>query len=181
MKKGLIKAGVAGFLCLAFFCIIFFSLFSSAYSNKEEIPENYELFTFEENQSFILNTTILFDFVKKGNYKLIIITPSGERISRISTNDKFFLSLTEEGAYSLILKRGNGNKFYAFFVISSEPEPGPNPEEPIQEPAEINKPVEWTKTISEENLTNLIEIPPVINLTLTDVTGEKINYTLINI
>jgi len=185
MKKGLIKIGVIGFLSLFLFGIIAFSLFSSAYSNIPEERGNSVIFDFKSNNTYPLDTVLRLDFTKLGNYKLIINSPSKEVISRVSSNDNFLLKLEEEGEYSVVVQRGNGKKVYYFFVISSGQESPEeqklNPEDPVQEKAEINKPVEWTQTISEENLTNLIEIPPVINLTLTDKTGEEISYTLTNI
>nr|MBP6856975.1 hypothetical protein [Candidatus Pacearchaeota archaeon] len=185
MKKGLIKIGVIGFLSLFLFGIIAFSLFSSAYSNIPEERGNSVIFDFKSNNTYPLDTFLRLDFTKSGNYKLIINSPSKEIVSRVSSNDIFLLKLEEEGEYSVVVQRGNGKKVYYFFVISSEQESPeeqkPNPEDPVQEKAEINKPVEWKQTISGENLTNLIEIPPVINLTLTDKTGEEISYTLTNI
>src|SRR4030043_1339733 len=134
MKKGLIKAGLIGFFSLLFFGIILFSLFSSAYSNEENIVKNSTLFNFETNNTYLINTTLKFNLENLGNYKMMITTPSGERIFRVGSNDRFFFELVEEGAYHVSFERGNGKKFYGFVVILPDLEQEPNPE-PEQEPS----------------------------------------------
>ncbi|MCX6750040.1 MAG: hypothetical protein NTZ83_01130, partial [Candidatus Pacearchaeota archaeon] len=186
MKKGLIKAGLIGFFSLLFFGVILFSLFSSAYSNEEKIVKNSTLFNFEANNTYLINTTLKFNLESLGNYKLMITTPSGERIFRVGSNDRFFFELLEEGTYHVSFERGNGKKFYEFVVIlpdseqepKPEPEPEPIPGELIQEKAEINKPVSWSMVINE----SIFEIPNSTNLTLTKENGELFfDYNLTNI
>ena len=159
----------------------------SANPTKEYSVKDYKFFNFDENKTYPLNTTLKFDFGGYKNFKLMVITPSGERIFVSPSGDKFLFSFEEEGNYSLSFDRGNGKKFRAYILISSNSEDPPEPEEPpvadelVQEKAEINQPVSWSKSINQSNTTNLIEIPPVINLTLIKEEGESINYTIINV
>ena len=167
MKKGLIKAGFIGFLLLFVFGIILFSFFLSANPVKDYSPLDYKFFNFNESKIYSINTTLKFDFGGYKNFKLTIITPSGERIFASPSDDKFLFKFEEEGNYSLSFNRGNGKKFQAYIFISSdteEPPTPPEPEEPpiidelIQAKAEINQPVSWSKSINESNTTVLIEI-----------------------
>jgi uncharacterized protein YkuJ len=152
------------------------------YSNRE----NYILFDFKNDNTYILWNTLKFDFNNLGNYELVIISPSGKRVSRVSSNDIFFFNLVEEGTYSVSFERGNRKTLYEFYVIQKESGDKPLPGDLIQGKAEINEPVGWSKILnSTENnngKNNLIEIPGVINLTLKKENGEIFtNYTLTNI
>jgi hypothetical protein len=175
---------------------------SENYSERLEFQvnpniENYTLFDFKSNNNYLLWSTLKFDFNKLGNYEIIITPPSGKRISRVGSNDWFFLDLTEEGQYNLSFERGNGKTFYHFNVFKANPfPPNINLEGFMQGRAEISKPVEWSKTIDTNSLFNstiggnLIEITSIlsnssnisnINLTLIKETGELINYSLVNV
>jgi hypothetical protein len=80
-------------------------------------PQNdYILFNFEKNNIYSIYDTLKFDFNRLGNYELIIISPSGKRISRVSSNDWFLFELSEEGRYSVKFERGNAIKDYDFTV-----------------------------------------------------------------
>ncbi len=182
MKKGLVKASLIGVFILFFIGIITLSLFSSAYSNEQKMNpgEVSEFFNFKTENTYSLGTILKFDLSGKGNYELIILKPSGERISRKGSNDRFSLDLTEEGKYNINFKRGNSKNSY-FFLVESETEISDESSKPIikgkliQEKAEINKPVSWKKRLNE----SLFEIPDVTNLTLTNEEGESfLDYDL---
>ncbi|MGY4884739.1 MAG: hypothetical protein ACP5NZ_04140, partial [Nanobdellota archaeon] len=192
MKKGVIKASLVGFFILLLFGVIFFSLFSSAYSSNESMQKNSTLFNFEKGNIYLINTVLKFDLNKLGNYELIITKPSGERISRVSSNDRFSIELLEQGKYSVSIKRGNGKSFYDFLVIpynennnsnnsnnsDEDIKTTPVKGELVQEKAEINKPVAWTLILNE----TLIALPNSTNVTLSKDNGEPfLDYNLTNI
>jgi hypothetical protein len=183
MKKGYIKAGLIGFFCLFFLGVVLFSFFSSAYSNEEKTVENYTVFNFETGNTYLINTTLKFNLDKLGNYELMIVNPSEEKIFRVGSNDMFSFNLLEAGNYSVSLKRGNGKVFYEFFVkadnsTDNSTSPTPIKGELVQEKAEINKPVAWTLMVND----TLIEIPNSTNLTLTKEDGKPfLDYNLTQI
>ncbi len=141
-------------------------------SNREE----YILFDFKTDNSYFIWNTLKFDFNGLGNYELLILSPSGKRTSRVSSNDIFFFDLLEEGTYSVRFERGNAIKYYQFSVNS------PSFEGTIQGNAEIGKPVKWNKILTSPDIATLIEIPPTLHLEIKKESGESFfNYDIVEI
>ena len=130
--------------------------------------EESVLFNFEDGNSYPLWSTLKFDLNSLGNYELVIISPSGERTSRVSSNDLFFFDILEEGEYSIMFERGNLIEYYKFLSVSSVTD------QLVQGKAEINKPVSWNKVI-EGGSSDPIEIPlSTNNLILKKSDGGEI-------
>ncbi len=138
--------------------------------------QDYFIFDFKNKNSYTLNSSLEFNFREIGNYELIVFFPSGKKISRLGSNDRYLLNLLEEGEYLVEIVGGNRKTTYTFLSIKDFKK------NLVQGKAEIGKPVKWIKELDLIEEGNFIEIPTLSGIKIENENGETFNeYSLVEL